>query len=129
MAGELLLIVEDNARNLKLVRDVLNFHGYQTLEARTGEAALEIAAIRAPDLILMDLRLPGCDGFAALERLRSNAGTSSIPVVALTAFAMPADHERCLAAGFDGYVEKPISVPTFPGKVASFLRAGQGGPS
>lgn len=126
MAGELVLIVEDNARNLKLVRDVLNFHGYQTLEARTAEAGLEIAANQAPDLILMDLRLPGCDGFTALERLRSSAETASIPVVALTAFAMPADHERCLAAGFDGYLEKPISVAAFPDEVASFLRAGEG---
>jgi two-component system cell cycle response regulator DivK len=127
MAGELVLIVEDNPRNLKLVRDVLNFHGYETLEACTGEAALEIAASRTPDLILMDLRLPGCDGFTALEQLRSNAETSSITVVALTAFAMPADHARCLAAGFDGYLEKPISVATFPDKVASFLGAGQVG--
>lgn len=122
MAGELVLIVEDNARNLKLVRDVLDFHGYQTLEARTAEEGLKIAANRAPDLILMDLRLPGCDGFTALARLRASAETALIPVVALTAFAMPADHERCLAAGFDGYVEKPISVPAFPDEVASFIR-------
>jgi two-component system, cell cycle response regulator DivK len=128
MAGELVLIVEDNERNLRLVRDVLEFHGYETAEARTAEAGVEIAADRAPQLILMDLQLPGSDGFTALTWLRSDPGTASIPVVALTAFAMTDDRDRCLASGFDGYLEKPISVRDLPAQVAGFIaaRAGNG---
>jgi two-component system, cell cycle response regulator DivK len=126
MAGELVLIVEDNERNLKLVRDVLEFHGYETAEARTAEAGVEIASDRSPQLILMDLQLPGSDGFTALTRLRSDPGTASIPVVAVTAFAMTADRDRCLTSGFDGYLEKPISIRDLPEQVAGFIATGQG---
>ena len=126
MAGELVLIVEDNERNLKLVRDVLEFHGYETAGAGTAKAGLEIANDRSPHLILMDLQLPGSDGFAALTWLRADPGTASIPVVALTAFAMRADRDRCLASGFDGYVEKPISVRDLPAQVAGFIAARAG---
>src|SRR5262249_20641890 len=126
MPGELVLIVEDNERNLKLVRDVLEFHGYETAEARTAEAGVEIASDRSPQLILMDLQLPGSDGFTALARLRSDPGTASIPVVAVTAFAMTADRDRCLTSGFDGYLEKPIIVRDLPAQVARFIAAGEG---
>jgi CheY-like chemotaxis protein len=123
MSAELVLIVEDNELNLKLVRDVLEFHGYDTAEARTAEAGVEIATHRSPQLILMDLQLPGADGFTALTQLRSDPQTASIPVVALTAFAMTADRERCLGSGFDGYLQKPISVRDLPEQVAGFIAA------
>jgi CheY-like chemotaxis protein len=126
MAGELVLIVEDNERNLKLVREVLEFHGYETAEARTADAGLQIASDRSPQLILMDIQLPGSDGFTALTRLRSDPQTASIPVVAVTAFAMTADRDRCLTSGFDGYLEKPISIRELPEQVAALIAAAEG---
>jgi CheY-like chemotaxis protein len=115
------LIVEDNARNLKLVRDLLQHAGYGTLEATTAEEGLALAGAHAPDLVLMDVQLPGMDGVEALARLRAHHATEGIPVVAVTAFAMKDDRARFLAAGFDGYLEKPISVRAFPGQVAELL--------
>lgn len=115
-----ILVIEDNAKNLKLVRDVLQHAGYDVFEARTGEEGVAAAASCQPDLVLMDLQLPGIDGTEALRRLRQ-AGGRRIPVVAVTAFAMRADRERAVAAGFDGYVEKPISVRAFPRQVGGFL--------
>ena len=94
MAGELILIVDDNEKNVKLVRDVLRFNGYRTLEAASGEEAITLAGRQLPDLILMDIRLPGMDGLAAVELLKSQARTVAIPVVALTSFAMKGDRER-----------------------------------
>ncbi len=110
MLGERVLIVEDNEKNMKLVRDVLQATGYRTLEATTGEEAVELALSQAPALVLMDVQLPGIDGVEALERLRRNERTASIPVLALTAQAMSGDHERFLEAGFDGYLAKPVDV-------------------
>ena len=123
MAGEQILIVEDNPKNMKLARDVLKHHGYVTVEAPTAEDALEAAARRRPDLILMDIALPGMDGFSVLERLKADPSTATIPVCALTAFAMNDDRERCLRAGFDGYLVKPISVTEFPRQVRDLLDA------
>lgn len=116
-----ILIVEDNERNLRLVRDVLEHHGYATLAATSGEDGVAIACSRHPALILMDVQLPGIDGVEALGRLRAEASTADILVVALTAFAMREDRERLLAAGFDGYLEKPLDVPAFPGQIAALL--------
>jgi two-component system, cell cycle response regulator DivK len=116
-----ILVVEDNERNLKLLRDVLEYAGYEVRVARTAEDGLTLAAKEPPDLVLMDLQLPGIDGMEALRRLRQNPRTADIPVVAVTAQAMKQDRERILDAGFDGYVEKPISVRTFPDQVRSFL--------
>jgi two-component system, cell cycle response regulator DivK len=110
MLGERVLIVEDNEKNMKLVRDVLQATGYRTLEATTGEEAVELALSQAPALVLMDVQLPGIDGVEALERLRQNERTASIPVLALTAQAMSGDRERFLEAGFDGYLAKPVDV-------------------
>jgi two-component system cell cycle response regulator DivK len=110
MAGELVLVVEDNERNMKLFRDVLRATGYQTVEATSGEDAIEVATAKRPALVLMDVQLPGIDGLEAMTRLRSNDETSSIPVVALTAQAMSGDRERFLKAGFDGYLSKPVDV-------------------
>ena len=117
MAAELILIVEDNAKNLKLVRDLLQFKGYRTLEAETAEDGIQLAQAKQPDLILMDIQLPGTDGTTALRQLRAEPRTASIPVIALTAFAMKDDRQRFLDAGFDGYLDKPINVKTFPEQV------------
>jgi CheY-like chemotaxis protein len=120
--GQRILVVEDNANNLKLLRDVLQFSGYDVAEARSGEEGVELAASRIPDLILMDLQLPGIDGVEALRLIRANPATRSVPVVAVTAFAMESDRNRALLAGFDGYVEKPISVRALPSQIKSFVR-------
>ena len=125
MTSPTVLLVEDNARNLKLARDVLEFHGFRVEVSTTGEDALTEAVRTAPDIILMDLQLPGMDGHTALARLRADPRTADIPVVALTAFAMAADRARALEAGFDGYLEKPISVRDFPGQVRSHLDGGR----
>ena len=119
----LVLIVEDNPRNLKLVRDLLEHAGHRTLEAATAEDGLALARAHRPDLVLMDVQLPGMDGVEALARLRADPATERIPVVAVTAFAMEDERARFAAAGFDGYLEKPISVREFPGQVAELLRA------
>ena len=110
MAGERVLVVEDNDRNMKLCRDVLQASGYSTLEATTGEEAVGLALAHEPALVLMDVQLPGIDGVDALEQLRQDERTASIPVLALTAQAMSGDRERFLAAGFDGYLSKPVDV-------------------
>ena len=119
-----ILIVEDNPRNLKLVRDLLEHAGHTTLEAATAEDGLALARAHGPDLVLMDVQLPGMDGVQALARLRADPATQAIPVVALTAFAMEDERARFAAAGFDGYLEKPISVRAFPGQVAELLEPG-----
>jgi two-component system cell cycle response regulator DivK len=117
-----ILIVEDNPRNLKLARDLLDHAGYRTLEATSAEDGLALARAHRPDLVLMDVQLPGMDGIQALERLRAEPATNGIPVVAVTAFAMKDDRARFLAAGFDGYLAKPISVREFPRQVAEMLK-------
>jgi two-component system cell cycle response regulator DivK len=110
MAGELILLVEDNERNVKLLRDVLRATGYRTVEASTGRQALEMAASHAPALVLMDIRLPDMSGIEALGRLRADARTDRIPVLAVTAQAMKGDLERFTVAGFDGHLPKPIDI-------------------
>ena len=122
-----ILVVEDNERNLKLLRDVLEYAGYDVRTARTGEDGVTAAVEEPPDLVLMDLQLPGIDGTEALRQLRESPRTADIPVVAVTAQAMKQDRERALEAGFDGYVEKPISVRAFPAQVRSFLSGGEVG--
>ena len=119
----LILIVEDNERNLTLVRDLLQYNGFETLEARNAEDGVALAGERRPDLILMDIQLPGADGITALGRLRADVRTASIGVVALTAFAMTDDRQRLLDAGFDGYLEKPIDTRAFPGQVLALLQS------
>jgi two-component system cell cycle response regulator DivK len=113
MANELILIIEDNERNRKLVRDVLQFRGYQTIEAETGEEGLRLARERRPALVLMDIQLPGIDGITALGQLRGDPMTRAIPVIAVTASAMTHDRQKIMAAGFDGYQSKPINVKEF----------------
>jgi two-component system, cell cycle response regulator DivK len=120
-----ILVVEDNERNLKLLRDVLEYAGYDVRVARTAEDGITSAVSEPPDLVLMDLQLPGIDGTEALRRLRENPRTADIPVVAVTAQAMKQDRERVLEAGFNGYVSKPISVRAFPDQVRGFLSGGE----
>ena len=122
MAGELVLIVDDNEKNMKLARDVLRFAGFRILEASSAEEAIVQAQEHVPDVILMDIRLPGMDGITAVGRLKGEAMTTAIPVVAFTSFAMKGDRERFLDAGFDGYLEKPIRVKEFPDQVRRYLR-------
>jgi two-component system, cell cycle response regulator DivK len=121
MTPHRILVVEDNERNLKLVRDVLYFAGFDVLEARSGEEGVALARQSCPDLVLMDLQLPGIDGTQALQLLRSSERTREVPVVALTALAMREDKERALDAGFDGYLQKPISVRSLPTQVRNFM--------
>lgn len=113
MTGAQVLVVEDNEKNMKLFRDVLQASGYRLLEAATGERGLELAAEHQPNLVLMDIQLPDIDGIEALARLRADARTASIPVMALTAQAMHGDRERFLGAGFDAYISKPVDIVEF----------------
>ena len=122
MAGEQILVVEDNAKNMKLLRDVLQATGYRTLEASTGGQALMLATKHGPALVLMDIRLPDMDGVEALSRLRMDERTASIPVLAVTAQAMMGDRERFGRAGFDGYLSKPIDIDELLVTVAQHCR-------
>jgi two-component system cell cycle response regulator DivK len=124
MASKSILIVEDNQMNLKLIRDVLQNKGYETLEAETGEAGIELARERHPDLILMDVNLPQMDGHAAMKILKADASTRQIPIIAVTSFAMKGDREELLAAGFDGYMSKPLDIKELLRLVGSYV-AGQ----
>ena len=107
------LIVEDNEKNMKLARDVLQAKGYQTLEAVTGEEGVKLAREKKPDLVLMDIQLPGINGIEAFKQIRGNATTKGIPVVALTASVTPTDRSAISAAGFDAFVSKPINLKEF----------------
>jgi len=121
MAGETILVVEDNEKNMKLVRDVLTFHGFRVIEATDGERAVQLAREHRPRLILMDIQLPGIDGIQALERIRADETTKGITTVALTASVMAGDRARFYAAGFDGFIAKPIDVGQFPSEVRRYL--------
>ena len=121
MASKSILIVEDNHMNLKLIRDVLQNKGYETLEAETGEAAIELAGERHPDLILMDVNLPQMDGHAAREILNADASTRQIPIIAVTSSAMKGDREKLLSAGFDGYISKPLDIKELLRGVESYV--------
>ncbi len=120
------LVVEDNALNLKLIRDVLEHAGFTVLVAASGEAGVDIATRGGVDLVLMDLQLPGIDGTEAMRRIRAHPVSRELPVVAVTAFAMPADREQVSSAGFDGYIEKPISTRALPEVVRRHVRLPDG---
>jgi len=123
MAGELILIIEDNEKNRKLVRDVLQIKGYKTVESETAEEGLKFAIEKSPSLILMDIQLPGMDGITALKHLTTESKTKNIPVIAITASAMTYNRMTMLAEGFDGYQTKPISVKDFLGEVQKVLES------
>jgi len=127
MPNEMILIVEDNDKNMKLARDVLNYAGFRIIEATDGETGVRLATDHRPALILMDIQLPGIDGITALERIRSDERTAAIPAVALTASVMTGDRERFVQAGFDGFIAKPIDVPTFATQVREYLERGRTG--
>jgi two-component system cell cycle response regulator DivK len=124
--GAQILVVEDNEKNMKLFRDVLHASGYRTLEAATGERAVELVFEHRPDLVLMDIQLPDIDGIEALSRLRADDRTASVPVLALTAQAMEGDRERFLAAGFDGYLSKPADIAEFVATIKRYCEDGSG---
>ena len=121
MANELILIVEDNEKNRKLVRDVLTFKGYRLAEAETGEDGVRLARELHPALILMDIQLPGINGIVALGQIRQDPAISHTPVIAVTASAMTHDRQKIMAAGFDGYQSKPINVKDFLAAVRAML--------
>ena len=121
MANELILIVEDNEKNRKLVRDVLTFTGYRLAEAETGEEGVRLAKALRPDLVLMDIQLPGINGIAALGQIRDDPAIRDTPVIAVTASAMTQDRQKIMAAGFNGYQSKPINVKDFLAAVRAML--------
>ena len=121
----LILIVEDNDKNMKLVRDIVRHKGHATLEATTGEAGVQLATLHRPDLILMDIQLPGIDGNEALRRIRAQPGLADVPVVAVSASVMPDDQRHIVNSGFDAFVPKPISLKPFVAVVERFLKDGR----
>ena len=126
MTSAQILVVEDNERNMRLFCDVLQASGYRTLEATTGESAVEVALEHVPDLVLMDIQLPDIDGVEALARIRADERSASLPVLALTAQAMEGDRERFLAAGFDGYLSKPVDIAEFVATVKRYCEEDEG---
>lgn len=121
MLNELILIIEDNEKNRKLCRDVLNVKGYSTIESETAEEGLKLAREKSPSLVLMDIQLPGMDGITAMKQLRAAPETAHIPVIAITASAMTHNRTTMLAEGFDGYQTKPISLKDFLAEVQRVL--------
>jgi len=121
MANELILVVEDNEQNQKLARDVLEVKGYRVLIAESAEAGLPMALAERPDLVLMDIHLPGINGIEALARLRAAPETRAIPVLAFTASVMPQDRRQITSAGFDGFLAKPINLKEFLDTIAGAL--------
>lgn len=112
-AGSLVLIIEDNLKNLKLIRDLLRVHGYRTVEAEDGPAGLELARVHRPDVIVMDIQLPTLGGYEVARRLKADAETRGIPVVGVTSFAMRGEEARAFEAGCDAYLSKPIDIHRF----------------
>lgn len=125
--GQLVLIIEDNDKNLKLARDLLQYHGFRTIEAGDAETGVLMASKSAPDVILMDIELPGMDGVTALERLRGDPATAALVVVAFTASVMPVDRDRFSRAGFAGIIVKPIDTKVFPGQVLAYCSHAEAG--
>jgi CheY-like chemotaxis protein len=116
-----ILLIEDNPQNRYLTTFLLEQHGYEVLHAETGPVGVELATRLLPDLILLDVQLPGMDGYAVAQALKSDPRLHAIPIVAVTSYALAGDREKCLAAGAEGYVEKPINPETFVGEVERFL--------
>jgi two-component system, cell cycle response regulator DivK len=120
-----ILIVEDNAKNMKLLRDLLRHHGHTTLEAETGEAGVALALRERPDLVLMDIQLPDIDGATVLARIRADASLDAMPVLAVSASVMPDEQQRVVRSGFDGFIAKPISLKPFLAAVQRALTEGR----
>jgi two-component system, cell cycle response regulator DivK len=126
MANEYILVIEDNEKNRKLARDVLAFRGYRVAEADNAEDGLRLAAEAPPDLVLMDIHLPGMSGIEALAQLRARETTRRIPVLAFTASVMAQDRHTIMAAGFDGFLSKPIAIKELTDTIAATLAASTG---
>ncbi len=122
MTASLILVVEDNPLNLQLVRDVLELHGHEVIQAVDVDEGRARLRERLPDLVLLDIALPGGGGEALLAEIRANPAQAALPVVAMTAFAMPGDRERLIGVGFDGYLSKPIDVRSFAPTVEGFIK-------
>ena len=122
----LILIVEDNEKNMKLVRDVLQFKGYQTIEAMTGTEGVRLACEKRPDVVLMDIQLPDIDGITALAQIRDNPDTAKMAVIAVSASVMPDEQQRIVASGFDAYITKPINLKGFMETVERFAGKAKG---
>ena len=120
-----ILIVEDNAKNMKLVRDLLQYQGHRTVEAEDGESGVRLALSEHPDLILMDIQLPDIDGVTALARIREDAALCAVPCLAVSASVMPDEQQRIVASGFDGFIAKPISLKSFLAAVQQALTRGR----
>ena len=125
IAKKTVLIVEDNEKNMKLARDVLQHQGHATLEARSGEEGLQLAMRQRPDLILLDIQLPGMDGIAMLQRIREQASLHAVPVMAVSASVMPEDQRHIDSSGFDAYMTKPIALKPFLAEVERLLKEGR----
>ncbi len=121
-----ILIIEDNEQNLYLTRFILEQRGYKTLEARDGPAGITLAQASPPDLILLDIQLPEMDGYAVAKNLRNIASLHTVPIVAVTSYAMVGDREQVLASGCDGYIEKPINPDTFINEIEAYLHRPRG---
>ena len=120
-----ILIVEDNEKNVKLLRDILQYEGHRTLEALTGEEGIRLAREHTPDLVLMDIQLPDVDGITALRRIREEPALDAMPVLAISASVMPDEQQKIIASGFDAYITKPIALRSFLSTVQRFLRDGR----
>ena len=120
-----ILIVEDNEKNMKLARDVLQAKGYATIEAVTGEEGVRAAIDKKPNLVLMDIQLPGIDGIEALRQVRADPACAAIPIVAFTASVMQSDRSQIQAAGFDGFLSKPINLKEFLETIKRLLESGR----
>lgn len=118
----IVLVVEDNEMNMQLVEYLLEESGFRILKASSGEEALEIATVEVPDLVLMDIHLPGMDGLAVVQQLKADERTRDVPILALTAHAMRGDRDRFLQAGCDGYISKPIDVSSFIPSISGYIR-------
>ena len=116
-----ILVIEDNETNIYLVGFILKKNGLEVIEARSGEEGVELAIKEKPDLILMDIQLPGIDGLEATRRIRESEAEEEVPIIALTSYAMTGDRDKSLAAGCTGYIEKPINPDTFMGEIEKYL--------
>ena len=116
-----ILVIEDNEKNLYMMKFLLEHNGYKTVEARDGVEGVKLAAIEKPDLILMDIQLPLLDGYKATGQIKANKKLSDTPIIAVTSFAMIGDKEKTLKAGCDGYIEKPIDPETFIAEIEKFI--------
>ncbi len=121
MAGYKVLVIEDQQMNMELIADILSFNGYKVIEAETAEVGIELAKTEKPSLILMDIGLPGIDGYEATRILKKDSNTKEIPIVALTSHAMRGDDGKSISAGCSGYITKPINTREFPKTVAAYL--------